>query len=812
MAIMTPIILNIKENRLDLGDNSIVEVMEKNDYPLIINTNEDLSNCQLVMKRQGNTTDTRIDLELTRKRLLVCKFKEKDSLNEFENGWSYITETKIETDSEMEPKITTITYEGILRKYVPDTVPTFLAGVDRIFEYDITEEAKITAIETIQNEESAYAIIKVETTGNNEEITDKYEFEEVEIKSDLKEIPDAPLIESKLNVPEKIIVSTKININISELEIGEEIEESLNHQLQENEDENLVTQLEENGENSSLLIEEDDGLSYIEEEEEEEDENFESTENLVFQNDNGELILQIKNLELKLSTYDEENGRYYYKTEEQMICTQEKVDTIPIDDIGFEDPPLVEEDDQNISFYKDIDIEKDISNLNFLGSLTFSFSENNFEEYECTLEGNLDLTVSVTEKIEIDIPIDVNDDEDNDEGSDDENSSELSEDYPDKTILINESSPTSFIYDKNGNKIPYYVPINSLNLGNKYIEYIKKDDAAEKGYELGYILLETYEGNIYINSINNEYIPIHINKTDEKNLKLILEVAEETEAIQSIKIINKNNDEREFTEKIEENGKEYIYINLSNRNGLHITPPESFGLVSEINEVNENTNETENEENNELENREEKTEASITPHEQVETFTVSKDGNISFIYSKNSFSDVVLDFGEASYTFEKLDNSVFLDQMSEDDYINLYRPVTEGNISIESYDQNGFNEILLGVIGNSTNNYFTNGEKIKIIAGFSSSDWSIASENNMEIVIANISNFEEVKEGGASPIFLDASGEKELIGDPNKLYIISELSGYTELEGKITNIDIYKFSGDKYDKIYINNINNEEEE
>lgn len=795
MEIKTPIVLNVNENILDLGDNSVVEVMEKNTYPIEINTNENLDGYKLVVQRQGQISQIELDLELVRKRLLVCKIREKPD-GEWENAWSYITQEV----KEGETTTTTITYKGSLKKYLPDTMPTFLAGVNRIFEYDIIE---VGEIQVTTNEENEITSINFLLENGNINPSPNYEFDtdNSQIKEDLKALPDSPQIQSKLNYPEKIEVSAKIRIDSSSLQVIETLREEEN----ENEDE-VVEEVDENLENQNIDLEDDGLTAYIEEEEEELEDLGETTSETEESEENveeeiGDLILAITNLELSLVAYDEENGQYFYQAD--IECSQTEVGNLPSnnedetegtegDGQTPETTEGTETDTENTNnhykFYKENSVEEEYSELEFSGRLEFSFYEDNFEDFKSSITGNLDLKVKAVEIIKIEGSIEDEIEEDDDTDEPNENPDDDDNGIIDDNEIIIDPSIERFIKDENGNEIPYFVTSNFSNDRRRYIRYgvsaesfVNQGDL--EGEVIGYILLVTDKEGIFINceTEDGERKNISVYLDEEDNSKLFLDTKNK------VFIEDKKNREIKFVP--EEN--EYVYINLK----------------SNIKSVEDSTDLEENEPVALVEEKTENpdTNTSTDIEEKEEKVEYIKNGNILLNHSENSFFDIFINFGVPEFIYEDLDADFFLNQITEDDYKNLYKPkakeenLSAGLIQIGEYASNGMNEILFGI---ASENFSTNGVKIVIISNFSNSGWNSLSYNNDRLVIADIKNENEVENDNFSPIFIDKDGN-ELIGDTNKIYVIRNKANYVASEGKITNIDLYRFLGNSYNKITI---------
>ena len=201
MNINTPVTMSLIETNLTLDAGSITEVMENNNYKIKINTNENLDDCILAIKRQGSQhKEKNYSLEPTKRRLLKCTINDEEK-------WAYIEQTDLKTTESIEK----IYYQGILNGYVAETTPTFIPNVNRISNYGIEELGAITVIEnkgdTISFE------IQVENGNLKPE-----DFKDIKIISDLIDIPQPEEIQTELNIPEEIQILAKIETEINSLE------------------------------------------------------------------------------------------------------------------------------------------------------------------------------------------------------------------------------------------------------------------------------------------------------------------------------------------------------------------------------------------------------------------------------------------------------------------------------------------------------------------------------------------------------------------------------------------------------------------
>lgn len=365
-----PIRLIAVDNIISLDENSVEEVMESNSYPVEVNTNEDLKDCNLVLRRYGFTTTELIPVaEEIPKRFIKFKIQEdtKDSdgtqvTNDTENTeqkkyyyyWGFLIPTNsneqenIETieddtgNTEEEGEIIRKFFKAYLYCLVPKSEPTVIPEITKISEYLISEE-----------QQNNYIIGYF-----------KYNY----IKEEYEFIPT----EFSLIDENNRIETTKID-NINSIELFTKINDFPDiPEIQED-----ITNLEDIKIDCSGKFESDD------------------IENLEF---------QIEAQKLNFESYDEEDGIYFYSVplsysfvlenkniEEGTENTESTEGTNNAEDIGGIEKGNITLDSQFLTGYSKVEFE---------GILRLKFQENNFSDYDLELTGSLETTKINSSNIE----------------------------------------------------------------------------------------------------------------------------------------------------------------------------------------------------------------------------------------------------------------------------------------------------------------------------------------------------------------------------------------------------------------------------
>lgn len=191
---LSPIYLSVKDNIITINESSISEVMEMNSYPVIIDTNENLDGCELVIKKYGDLnleTVGALNVELKR----LVKFV-KDEVS----YWGELTYNEEEKN-----------YKAILNKYSVVKVPSGIPNKDKIEGYDIVEVGQIKGSFEYSSEKEDYIFSLEKIILNGEEISNENIGNiELIITKDLFDIPLPPNKDGKIKIPDTIFITGKL--------------------------------------------------------------------------------------------------------------------------------------------------------------------------------------------------------------------------------------------------------------------------------------------------------------------------------------------------------------------------------------------------------------------------------------------------------------------------------------------------------------------------------------------------------------------------------------------------------------------------
>lgn len=339
MSINTPIYLIAEGNKISLDEGVVPELMQNSEYEFEINTNEDLINSKLVVKKYGSSILEEVsDLIPEYKKIVLIKYKEK-------YYWG---------KTDLVKKISVDEYTAYLFTYEEVLSPTEIPDKTKIETYKISDESennKVTGTfgygedgNTLQFNIVSLIIngtaVNIESSNTPETVAEggateggtteggTIEEEKLEVKiiNNTTEIPSPPLAQGKLKIPQAL------SIKMDSIVID----------------------------NSNDLTVKMYQLKY-----------------------DSETLTGIKqDLPIYLESYDEENGIYYYKAD---FDQKEKVE------VSFENP------EKNV-----IELTKNVFNneetIEFNGTFRIGFKEDNFNNYSFELSGVLKVNLEGEEE------------------------------------------------------------------------------------------------------------------------------------------------------------------------------------------------------------------------------------------------------------------------------------------------------------------------------------------------------------------------------------------------------------------------------
>ena len=247
--IETPIRLELIDNKLSLDEeNSITEVMENNSYIVKIQTNENLDDCTLVMKRYGEKLsgdkDNLIEIKSIEDgvekdgnnlsfetiRLITIEWNEDGIDNK---GWGVLYYNDEGATTELDT--TGDTYKASIYKYnlikdlseVPGLEKKVEVTTQKVGEIfgNFTKIGKEDPRETIEDEDDFYRFNPIKfIKEDGTEILSK--ISSYKTTKNLASIPEAPLIDKNLIVPKSLKISTTKTISFNYADETETINEA----------------------------------------------------------------------------------------------------------------------------------------------------------------------------------------------------------------------------------------------------------------------------------------------------------------------------------------------------------------------------------------------------------------------------------------------------------------------------------------------------------------------------------------------------------------------------------------------------------
>lgn len=441
---------------LTLGEGEISELKESNNYQISIATKEDLKNCELLMRKYGQTSMTKLSPLLPRiERMVNFTF---DSIN----YWGKLTH--LETDKDGKD-----IYQTSFVTYVPVYSNTVIPNKQKITTYALEDRGKITGrFEYKSEKEDKYefnleeikfnnfiltntllSLIKLNLTDDEKIKLDAFaKFEDIinisidvenkkikltkgqeswekEVETDIDKIfisnfkvtnsdmdfPDPPPIENKLIIDSNFPISgTLIAL----------VDERTNEETTDNDDEPLQgdsSNTENNGdiiENGDTNVEDDS--SDTEDEPEILESDLDSFEDVAEDTEDTDKVepevkekvekeVTIQEIDIAFSSYEEDEGKYYYRSNHDWSFHPSEGGRNLFSLEGDEVIEISESTDEGT-------LTKIVGRINgieyqekrFNGSLTVIFNENDFNDYTIDLDGTIKYvtkkTVEIDENVE----------------------------------------------------------------------------------------------------------------------------------------------------------------------------------------------------------------------------------------------------------------------------------------------------------------------------------------------------------------------------------------------------------------------------
>ena len=449
-------------SEISLLEGETNEIMELNDYDFVINTSENLHDHVLLMKKYGQTNfDTLKPLKARIERLASFTLDDvsywgKLIFSKEEEG-KFIYEAPLVTYEPIfsntvipnKQKITDYSLKDVGKievevKYEKDNnIYKFILRKIEINDFLFSEnflslmENKLTPVEdeqvgikefvgnfeknvleniTLNMTENIFSIQKDEKQwngmGKDQLSLETIFLSNINYSNNDMDFPEPPLIENKLIIDKDFPMSGKITVKALE-----EKEDSFLEDNDENidEDTNDGSNNENNDESNDVLDE-----NNVTSEFSEEDDNVLDTEDdeISLGEEQGiELKVEFQTINLEFSTYDNENGNYYYKHSFNNW-------TYPLEN----NINLISLDTETIEEITDDGTTKIINKINnvpykkktFNGELIVIFDENNFDNYSIELNGTIsyfedkEINNSPTDEEDIESP-DIDENDSNDE-------------------------------------------------------------------------------------------------------------------------------------------------------------------------------------------------------------------------------------------------------------------------------------------------------------------------------------------------------------------------------------------------------------
>ena len=326
MSTKAPIYLIAEGNKISLDEGVVPELMQDSEYEFEINTNEDLRDSKLVVKKYGSSTLSEVsDLTPEYKKIVLIKYKEKyywgktdlvKKVSDVDEYTAYLfTYEEVFSPTEIPNKTKIETYKISDESENNKVTGTFAYGEDgNTLQFNIVSLI-INGI--IVNTESSNTPETVAEGGITEGGTIEEEKLEVKFINDTTEIPSPPLAQGKLKIPQALSIKM-----------------------------------------DSIVIDNNNDLT---------------VKMYQLKYDSESSTKKKQNLPIYLESYDEENGIYYYKAD---FDQKGKVE------VSFEKP-----EKNVIELTKNV--FDDEETIEFNGTFRIGFKEDNFNNYNFELSGVL---------------------------------------------------------------------------------------------------------------------------------------------------------------------------------------------------------------------------------------------------------------------------------------------------------------------------------------------------------------------------------------------------------------------------------------
>ena len=381
---------------LSLSENNDINLKESNNYKIEIKSENDLTNYLVLLKKYGEVNYEELGpVTPYIERLFRFKFNEN-------NYWGKLSYEKTEEETNI--------YSGSFVTYEPIFNNTIIPKKEKIVGYNLKESGLIRGTMSYSEDSKEYNFELTEINFNDPTIvTPELDTIKLTISNNELDFPEPEKIDDQLIIDKNFLVSGTIIASIPNVNTEQDIvqseddnafspesansfEENFNSDIDTEVDTDINDNYDENVdfENENSLEGEIEEDVVIENEIENEDDIFneeENDEDFIIQEEEPkrEIAINLENIDIQFTSYDSENGKYYYH------CLFDNWTFDPTQ--GTSNLIYSEEESMEESTYyiklPDWTEKKEYYKKIFDGELVIIFDENNFNNYQVKLSGEM---------------------------------------------------------------------------------------------------------------------------------------------------------------------------------------------------------------------------------------------------------------------------------------------------------------------------------------------------------------------------------------------------------------------------------------
>lgn len=381
---------------LSLSENNDINLKESNNYKIEIKSENDLTNYLVLLKKYGEVNYEELGpITPYIERLFRFKFNEN-------NYWGKLSYEKTEEETNI--------YSGSFVTYEPIFNNTIIPKKEKIVGYNLKESGLIRGTMSYSEDSKEYNFELTEINFNDPTIvTPELDTIKLTISNNELDFPEPEKIDDQLIIDKNFLVSGTIIASIPNVNTEQDIvqseddnafspesansfEENFNSDIDTEVDTDINDNYDENVdfENENSLEGEIEEDVVIENEIENEDDIFneeENDEDFIIQEEEPkrEIAINLENIDIQFTSYDSENGKYYY----HCLFDNWTFDlTQGTSNLIYSEEESMEESTYYIKL-PDWTEKKEYYKKIFDGELVIIFDENNFNNYQVKLSGEM---------------------------------------------------------------------------------------------------------------------------------------------------------------------------------------------------------------------------------------------------------------------------------------------------------------------------------------------------------------------------------------------------------------------------------------